>query len=62
MKKKSINKKLVLNKEIIVDLNQNQMNGVRGGFSQEYTDCFDASCNNYCINDPIHTGTCEIKP
>lgn len=52
MKKKNFNKKLVLNKKIIVDLNQNQMKSVGGGYSQEYTYCKDLSCEPDCFDTP----------
>ena len=50
MKKIKLNKKLQLNKETIAKLNNDQMNGVKGGASETcVTNC--GTCATYC-------GTC----
>lgn len=53
MKKKSIIKKLVLNKQVIADLNNSELKNVKGGNDIYLTKTCDTWCNCY-TNYPMN--------
>ena len=58
MKKKSFNKKLVLHKRTIANLNENEMTSVKGGGGRTH-DCNGVSVFAWCIAHPEKTYFCE---
>lgn len=64
MKKQKFNKKLVLNKETIASLNNQEMNGILAGSGASCVTCATcpASCNTCPSCPPCLTYTCTVDP